>query len=124
MIQPGYYLSDRRNDWPELQSHFDVEGYNWDGFMFFKKFKVAPTGTLLVMFELTSICQCHVYCYEAPHSENNDLARPRLYRKKIADWDQLPKDELIELIHQSSKAIAQWEAWMNNYELEQILETL
>lgn len=102
MIQPDYYLPGNRKDWAELRSHFDAEGYYWNGVIFSKQHNNSGHLHMASTFDLR-ICQCHVYCYEAPHSENNDLARPRLYRKKIANWVLLPKDELIELIHQSSR---------------------
>lgn len=123
MIQPDYYLPGNRKDWAELRNHLDAEGYHWNGAVFSKWHNDSDHNPRISTFDLR-ICQCYVYCYEAPHSETNDLARPRIYQKKIDNWDRLPKDELIELIHQSSKAITQWEAWIRNWEMEQILETL
>lgn len=125
MIQPDYYLPGNRKDWAELRNHFDAEGYHWNGVMFCKWLNNDQRHQVprLVMFELNS-CQCYVYCYEAPHSETNDLACPRIYQKKIDNWDRLSKDELIELIHQSSKAMTQWDAWIRNWEMKQLLETL
>lgn len=123
MIQPDYYLPGNRKDWAELRNHFDAEGYYWNGVTFLKRFNDSDYNPMISMFNLRS-CQCYVYCYEAPHSETNDLARPRVYQKQIDNWDRLPKDELIELIHQSSKAMTQWDAWIRNWEMEQILETL
>lgn len=123
MIQPDYYLPGNRKDWAELRNHFDAEGYHWNGAVFSKWHNDSGHHPLMSTFDLR-ICQCYVFCYEALPSETNGVVRPRIYRKKIDNWDRLPKDELIELIHQSSKAMTQWDAWIRNWEMEQLLETL